>query len=142
MAKPEDESGTLTRFDQGAVVLFGVEVDLHVNHGHDIPLQMIRKYKNPLFDVTKPLNVQFIVAGGYHKGVVPDGITLLKGSLGPLCPKHDHELLLSDMFIIMGKMILHAVLNNYCQGISCTSPTTVRYNVTHPSGINMSRTSH
>ena len=78
MIEPEDESGTLTRFNQGAFVSFGVEVDLYVNHKHDIPLQMIRKYKNLLFDVTKPLDVQFIVADenrnrycGYHKGTFP-----------------------------------------------------------------------
>ena len=62
MVTREDESGALTRFIQGAVVLFGVEVDLHVNRGKDILPQMIRKYKNPLFDVTKPLNVQFVGA--------------------------------------------------------------------------------
>ena len=101
--------------------------------GQDILPQMIRKYKNPSFDVTKPLNVQFIGAdeigidaGGitkehFHflveslKRQSPDGITLLEGTVGHLLPKHDYELLSSGMFVIMGKMILHAVLNN-CQG--------------------------
>lgn len=147
MVTPEDESGALTRFIQGAVVSFGVEVDLHVNRGQDILPQMIRKYKNPSFDVTKPLNVQFvgadeigIDAGGitkeyFHflveslKQQSPDRITLLEGTLGHLLPKHDYELLSSGVFIIMGKMILHAVLNN-CQGISGMSPTIVKYIVT------------
>lgn len=62
MVKPEDESGTLTRFNKAAVLLFGAKVDLQVNHGHVIKLKMLRKYKNPLFGVTKPLNIQFIVA--------------------------------------------------------------------------------
>jgi len=60
MVTPEDESGALTRFIQGAVVSFGEEVDLHVNRGQDILPQMIRKYKNPAFDVTKPLNVHIL----------------------------------------------------------------------------------
>ena len=49
--------------------------------------------------------------------------------MGHLLPKHDYELLSSGMFIIMGKMILHAVLNN-CQGISGMSPAIVKYIVT------------
>ena len=147
MVTREDESGALTRFIQGAVVLFGVEVDLHVNRGKDILPQMIRKYKNPSFDVTKPLNVQFvgadeigIDAGGitkeyFHflveslKQQSPNGVTLLEGTLGHLLPKHDYELLSSGMFVIMGKMILHAVLNN-CQGISGMSPAIVNYIIT------------
>ena len=146
MVKPEDESRTLTRLNQRAVQSFGA-VDLQVKHGHDILLHVIKKYKNPLFDVTKPLTIQFIVAdeiriggGGitkecFHllveslKQKFRDGVTLLKGSLGHLCPKHDPELLLSGMFIIMGNKILHAVLNN-CQGISGTSLTLLKYIVT------------
>lgn len=58
-----------------------------------------------------------------------DGITLLEGTLGHLLPKHNYQLLSSDMFIIMGKMILHVVLNN-CQGISGMSPAIVKYIVT------------
>ena len=147
MVTPEDESAALTRFIQGAVSSFGVEVDLHVKRGQDILPQMIRKYKNPSFDVTKPLNVQFvgadeigIDAGGITKEYFhflveslkqhsPDGITLLEGTVGHLLPKHDYELLSSGMFVIMGKMILHAVLNN-CQGISGMSPAIVKYIVT------------
>lgn len=147
MVTPEDESAALTRFIQGAVSSFGVEVDLHVKREQDILPQMIRKYKNPSFDVTKPLNVQFvgadeigIDAGGitkeyFHflveslKQQSPDGITLLEGTVGHLLPKHDYELLSSGMFVIMGKMILHAVLNN-CQGISGMSPAIVKYIVT------------
>ena len=108
MVTPEDENGALTRFIQGAVISFGVETDLHMNRGQDILPQMIRKYKNPSFDVTKPLNVQFvgademgIDAGGitneyFHflveslKKQSPDGIALLEGTLGHLLPKHDY----------------------------------------------------
>lgn len=60
------------------------------------------------------------------KQCAPDGITLLESALGHLVPKHDYQLLLSGMFIIMGKMILHAVLNN-CRGISGISPAIVKY---------------
>ena len=139
-----NENDALRKFIQGAVSHFGIEVDVQVNRDHNILTQMIRKYKNPAFDVTKPLNVQFHGAGGQGldaggitreyfyflvesmKQCAPDGITLLEGALGHLVPKHDYELLSSSMFIIMGKMILHAVLNN-CRGISGISPAIVKY---------------
>lgn len=137
----------LEKFIQAAVRAFGIEVNLQVNRNEDILPQMIRKYKNPSFDVTKPLNVQFvgadergIDAGGitreyFHflvesmKQQTSDGIALFEGLSGHLVPKHDYELLSSGMFIIMGKMILHSVLNN-CQGISGISPAVVKYIVT------------
>ncbi|CAH3133720.1 unnamed protein product [Porites lobata] len=154
-----NEDDALRKFIQSAVSPFGIEVDVQVNRDHNMLTQMIRKYKNPAFDVTKPLNVQFHGAGeqGLDAGGItreyfyflvesmkqcsPDGITLLEGALGHLVPKHDYELLSSGMFIIMGKMILHAVLNNCC-GISGISPAIVKYIATGKSGIHLLKTSH
>ena len=91
-----NENDALRKFIQGAVSPFGIEVDVQVNRDHNILTQMIRKYKNPAFDVTKPLNVQFHGAGGQGldaggitreyfyflvesmKQCAPDGITLLE----------------------------------------------------------------
>ena len=95
-------------------------MDLQLNQKHGILPQMIRKYKNPSFDITKPLKDQFvgadeqgIDAGGITrehfyflmesmKQTSSDGITLLEGALGHLLPKHDYKLLSSSLFITMG----------------------------------------
>ena len=140
----DEDTEALVKFTRSAVQPFGVEVDLRVTREQDVLPQMIRKYKNPIFDVTKPLNVEFVGLGenGVDAGGITreyfnllmegikqrssNGITLLEGNLGHLVPIHDYELLSSGLFIIVGKMILHAVLNN-CTGISGISPAVVKY---------------
>ena len=147
MITAEGDSYPLGKFIEAAVEAFGIEVDLHINREKDILPQIIRKYKNSQFDITKPLNVEFVGVG--EKGVdargitreyfyflmerlkqrSSGGITFLEGELDHFVPIHDYDLLSSGMFIIMGKMILHAVLNN-CSGISGISPAVVKYIVT------------
>ena len=48
-------------------------MDVQLNRKHDILAQCIRKYKNPSFDITKPLNVQFV--GVDEQGIDAGGIT-------------------------------------------------------------------
>ena len=126
-----NENDPLRKFISGAVSPFGIEVDVKVNQDHTMLTQKIRKYKNPAFDVAKSLNLHFHEAGvqGLDAGGItreyfyflvegmkqcaPDGITLLEVALGHLVPKHDYKLLLSGMFIIMGKEKRERKGNNF-----------------------------
>ncbi|XP_067032975.1 putative ATP-dependent DNA helicase Q1 [Acropora muricata] len=69
----DEDTEALVKFTRSAVQPFGVEVDLRVTREQDVLPQMIRKYKNPIFDVTKPLNVEFVGLG--ENGVDAGGIT-------------------------------------------------------------------
>ena len=104
---------------------------MKVTQDHTMLTQKIRKYKNPAFDVAKPLNLHFHGAGeqGLDAGGITreylyflvegvkqcalDGITLLEVALGHLLPKHDYKLLLSGMFITMGKEKRERKGNNF-----------------------------
>ena len=54
------------------------------------------------------------------------GVNLLEGSQGHLLPRHDYDLLSGGMFLLLGKMILHSVLNG-CRGVSGLSPAAIAY---------------
>ena len=69
----DEDTEALVKFTRSAVQPFGLEVDLRVTREQDVLPQMIRKYKNPIFDVTKPLNVEFVGLG--ENGVDAGGIT-------------------------------------------------------------------
>jgi hypothetical protein len=47
---------------------FNVEIDVQVKRESDILPQMLRKYKNPQFDLRKPLNIEFVNELGVDGG--------------------------------------------------------------------------
>ena len=57
--KDTDGSQSLQRFLSSATNPFGQELDMLIDRSKDIVQQTIRKYKNPLFDITKALNISF-----------------------------------------------------------------------------------
>ncbi|XP_028411996.1 uncharacterized protein LOC114534729 [Dendronephthya gigantea] len=132
----------LQKFVEEGLQTFHVDMDVHVKRDTDILTQMIRKYKNPAFDIRKPLNVEFqdqfgVDSGGptrelfsllmkrlakYHS----DGLNLFEGLQGHLLPRHDYDLLSGGVFFLLGKMILHSVLNGCC-GVAGLSPAVIAY---------------
>ena len=40
------------------------ELDVQMNRQKDILTQVVQKYKNPVFDIKKPLNMRFVDGGG------------------------------------------------------------------------------
>ena len=53
----------------------------------------------------------------------------LRDKNGHLAPMQNYDTLSSGLFVIVGKMILHAILNN-CQGMPGLSPAVVAYLLT------------
>ncbi len=133
---------SLQKFVNEAIHKFNVELDVQVKRESDILPQMLRKYKNPQFDLQKPLNIEFINELGFDGGgltreffsilmnrlssPVESGMNLFEGLLGHLVPRHDYDMLSGGLFCILGKMILHAILNGCC-GIAGLSPAVVGY---------------
>ncbi len=111
--------------------------------------QVITKYKNPTFDLGGILSVEFrsfgtyelgVDAGGptkeYFNGLMKDlqtggykGIRFFEGESGHLTLMYDYDLLSSGVFQIVGKMILHSVING-CRGIAGLSPAVETYILT------------
>ena len=99
---------------------------------------MLWKYKNPGFDVTRPLCVEFVgEAGGvmrefFHllmerlkmQGV---SINLFEGQVGHLVPINNYDVLSGSSFVQAGKMILHSILNDCHDGVPGLSPAVVSY---------------
>lgn len=54
------------------------------------------------------------------------GMNLFEGLVGHLLPCHDYAMLSGGLFKIMGKMILHSILNGCC-GIAGLSPIVIAY---------------
>ena len=99
--------------------------------------QVIGKYKNPKFDLGCGLTVEFrsfgadelgVDAGGPTKEFFKElmnelenggfkGIRFFEGEKDHLTPIYDYDMLPSGIFKIVGKMILHSVLNG-CRGIA------------------------
>ena len=114
---------SLQKFVEEGVQTFHVDMDVQVKRDVDILTQMIRKYKNPAFDIRKPFNVEFKDEFGIDSG----GPTReFEGLQGHLVPRHDYELLPGGMFVLLGKMIPHSVLNGCC-GVSGLSPAVIAY---------------
>ena len=63
-----DPHVNLQRFVSCAVTQFGEELDVCINRSNDLLPQVLRKYKNPAFDITKPLNVSFTNEPGLDAG--------------------------------------------------------------------------
>ena len=70
IVKAEDALYSQKSFTTQAVKRFGCEIDLEVDRENDLLKQMLRKYKNPGFDVTRPLCVEFVGEAGVHAGGV------------------------------------------------------------------------
>lgn len=103
---------------------------------------MLREYKNPSFDITKRLCVEFVDELGIDAGGVsreyfhllmerlkqgPGGaINVFEGLPGHLLPIHNYDVLSGGLFILAGKMILQAILND-CSGVPGISPAVVSY---------------
>ena len=51
---------------------------------------------------------------------------LLEGRNGNLLPIHNYDILSGGLFLLLGKMILHAILNK-CVGLSGLSPAIIAY---------------
>ena len=47
---------------------FGVELEIEIDRKKDLLQQVIRKYKNPAFDITKMLSVSFVGEPGLDSG--------------------------------------------------------------------------
>ena len=103
--------------------------------------QVIRKYKNPAFDITQPLGVSFIDEPGLDGGGLTreyfhllmqrlakqcGTLDLLEGRSGNLVPLHNYDLLSGGLFVLLGKMIVHSILNN-CTGLPGLSPAIIAY---------------
>lgn len=120
---------------------FGLELEIEIDRNKDLLQQMIRKYKNPAFDITKPLSVSFVDEPGLDGG----GLTreyfhmlmqrlhkqcgtfdLLEGRNGNLLPIHNYDILSGGLFLLLGKMIMHAILNK-CEGLPGLSPAIIAY---------------
>lgn len=70
IVKAEDALYSQNSFTTQAVKRFGCEIDLEVDRENDLLKQMLRKYKNPGFDVTPPLCVEFVGEAGVDVGGV------------------------------------------------------------------------
>ena len=131
----------LQRFVASAVTQFGEELDVHINRNTDLLHQVLRKYKNTAFDLTKPLNVRFVGELGLDAGGVTqeyfyllmrrlqrpaDSLNLFEGLNGHLLPIHNYDILSGGIFVLVGKMMLQSMLNN-CTGMAGLSPAVVAY---------------
>lgn len=111
--------------------------------------QVIAKYKNPTFDLGGDLSVEFrsfdtdelgVDAGGptkeFFKELMKElqtgnykGVRFFEGENDHLTPIYDYDLLSSGIFQIIGKMVLHSVLNG-CRGIAGLSTAVKSYILT------------
>ena len=138
----DDGKEALRKFISEVVKPFGEELDIHVNRENDLFKQVLRKYKNPAFDITKPPNVEFSVefrvdGGGpsreYFHLVMESlwktqagGITLFKGQPDHLVPSHNYDFVSGGMLVLAGKMTLHSLLNK-CNGVPGISRPVASY---------------
>lgn len=122
------------------------EVDLVITREKSIIMQILKKYKNPAFNLRSPLNVQFVSSGTFELGVDAggptrdflyilmkelvrgsfSGIKIFEGETGHLLPVFNYDLLSSHFFELVGKMVLHSVLHK-CRGLAGISPPIASY---------------
>ena len=108
--------------------------------------QIVRIYKGPQINFGAPLNVQFISSGTFEQGIDAggptkeyfsqlmneivrlsfNGIKLFEGEMGYMLPIPNYDLVSGHFFEMVGKMILHAVINK-CKGIKGISQTAINY---------------
>ena len=122
------------------------DLGLTVSRDKSVLHQIVRIYKNPQIEFGAPLNVQFISSGAYEQGIDAggptrdffnllmneiahssfNGIKLFEGEMGHMLPVPNYDLVSGHFFEMVGKMILHAVINK-CKGVKGMSPTTIKY---------------
>ncbi|XP_044179386.1 uncharacterized protein LOC122960892 [Acropora millepora] len=141
----DDVAHCLIAFAKEAMKPIGCDLELEVDRNTDLLKQMLRKYKNPGFDITKHLSIEFKDEMGLDAGGVtreyfhllmerlkqgPGGaINLFEGQLGHLVPIHNYDVLSGGLFVLAGKMILHSILND-CNGVPGMSPAIISYLMT------------
>ena len=122
------------------------ELGLTISRDKSILHQIVRIYKNPQVNFGAPLNVQFICSGAFEHGIDAggptkdffnqlmneivhssfNGIKLFEGEMGRMLPVPNYDLISGHFFEMVGKMILHAVINK-CKGVKGISPTVINY---------------
>ena len=125
------------QFVTGAMQSFTPEEQLVITRDKSILGQVLRKYKDPSFNLQSPLNVQFQSSGVFELGVdagIPtevffhhlikelvrgsfSGIKLFEGEAGHLVPSFDYDLVSSCFFVYVTKMIVHSSIHE-CKGLS------------------------
>jgi hypothetical protein len=131
-----DGKEALRKFISEVVKPFGEELDIHVTRGNDLFKQVLRKYKNPAFDITKTPNVQFSVEFGVDGGgpsreyfhllmeslwkSQAGGFTLFEGQPDHLVPSHNYD------FVSGGMFVFHSLLNK-CNGVPGISRPVASY---------------
>ena len=134
------------KFVTGAKQSFAPEENLVITRDKSILGQVLRKYKNPSFNLQSPLNIQFQSSGLFELGVDAggptraffhhlmeelvrgsfSGIKLFEGEAGHLVPSFDYDLVSSCFFVLVGKMILHSFIHE-CKGLAGISPAVISY---------------
>lgn len=137
-----DAQQSLQKIINVAVQTFHAELNVKVNRDNDILSQMIRKYKNPAFNLRRRLNVEFVNetvvdSGGITRilfsllmdrltKVLLGGINLFEGMEGHLLPCRNYDMLSGGLFLLLGKMVLHLVITGCC-GLSGLSSAAIGY---------------
>lgn len=134
------------QFVTGTMQSFTPEERLVITREKTILDQVLRKYKNPSFNLQSPLNVQFQSSGVFELGVDAvgpvkaffhhlmeelvrgsfSGIKLFEGEAGHLVPSFDYDLVSSCFFVLVGKMIVHSFIHE-CKGLAGIAPAVVSY---------------
>lgn len=134
------------QFVTGAIQSHVPEERLIITRDTSIIAQVLKKYKNPNFNLQTPLNIQFkshdllelgVDAGGPSKAYFFhlmqelqrgnfNGIRLFEGKAGHLVPSCDYDLVSSCFFVIVGKMIVHSFIHE-CKGLAGISPAVISY---------------
>ena len=122
---------------------------LNITREKSIIGQVVQKYNNPAFNIGSPLIVQFRSPGTPELGIDVggptteyffylmnelvrgnlNGIQLFEGEQGHLVPRFDYDIMSGNVMKMVGRMILHSVLNQ-CRGLSGLSPAIVDYIIT------------
>ena len=68
--KTDNAVMSLKNFTAEAVKPFACEMNVQVHRNTDLVKQILRKYKNPGFDITRPLCVEFVDELGVDAGGV------------------------------------------------------------------------
>ena len=107
-----------------------ISVDLVITRERNMIAQLLKKYKNPSFNICCPLNVQFISSGVFEIGIDAgrpkreffnllinelvrgnfNGMQVFEGETGHLLPINNYELISSHFYKMVGRMILHGAL--------------------------------
>ncbi len=136
----------LRQFINDVSLAYMPDMDLVISREKSMIAQLLKKYKNPSFNICCPLNVQFMSAGVFKMGIDAggpkreffhllinelvrgnfNGMQIFEGETGHLLPINNYELISSHFYKMVGRMILHAIINK-CEGIPGISPAVISY---------------